>query len=504
MALAKQPGSPTLNSNKNIPATLDLAQSLQHFQQTVAEVMALGDVSQWDGTILKAREQQIRQAALILAGQCIALLLHTLAQSRAAHATATKKTQGWRTPSSIGDGKRRMQVLTLGNVVVSLWLPYVVERPKSQSPTKAGKRRKVKGQGFYPFLRWLSMDDHITPLVWSTLAQYGMLSSSFAAARDTLKAWGIDVSLKRIERLTYRFGQLGLFRRQQGINQLRQGNLPSTSVLKDQRVVISVDGGRTRIRRPKKGKPRQTTNRHGYVGDWREPKLLTIYVVDEQGKRVNTNVLPVTNDGTFGDVEPFMQLLEMHLVRGGVNQAKQVLLLADGAEWIWQRIPPLLQRLGCPCECVNELLDFYHATEHLQLFATAAFTKPALVQTWFKQARKDLKQGRVCDLIDRMQAMVEKASGDHQQTMAAQLAYFTKGQQQQRLNYSQVAAMKMPIGSGAIESLIRQVVNCRLKGTGKFWLLEHAETMLHARCQWAAGTWGNFCDSILTAMLLPA
>ncbi|HEY9783266.1 MAG TPA: ISLre2 family transposase [Leptolyngbyaceae cyanobacterium] len=367
-----------MNSNKNIPATLDLAQSLQHFQQSVAQVMELGDVSQWDGTILKAREQQIRQAALILAGQCIALLLHSLAQDREAHVTACKQTQGWRTPSSIGDGSRRVQVLTLGNVVVPLWLPYVVERRQSQSSSSAGKRRKVKGQGFYPFLRWLSMDDHLTPLVWSTLAQYGMLTASFAAARDSLQAWGITMSLKRIQRLTYRFGQVGLFRRQQGVNQLRQGSLPTTSVLKDQRVVISVDGGRTRIRRDKKGKPRQTTNRHGYYGDWTEPKLLTIYVVDEQGKRVNTASLPVTNDGTFGEVESFIQLLEMYLVRLGINQAKQVLLLADGAEWIWLRIPPLLKRLGCPPECILELLDFYHAAEHLQQFADAAFTEPAV------------------------------------------------------------------------------------------------------------------------------
>ena len=54
------------------------------------------------------------------------------------------------------------------------------------------------------------MDEHITPLVWSTIAQYGILSASFAAARDILKAWGIAVSLKRLERLTYRFGHLGL------------------------------------------------------------------------------------------------------------------------------------------------------------------------------------------------------------------------------------------------------------------------------------------------------
>lgn len=387
--------------NSNIPATLDLAQSLQTFEKTIAEALGLGDVLNWDGRTLKQREEQIRQAALILAGQCVALLLHNLAQSKEAQTTAAKQTQGWRSRTSTGDGKRRVQILTLGNVVVSLWLPYIVERPKCQSANQGGKRQKIKGQGFYPFLRWLSMDDHITPLVWSTLAQYGMLSTSFAAARDTLKAWGINVSLKRIERLTYRFGHLGLFLRQQGVNQLRQGTLPSTSVLKNQRVVISVDGGRTRLRRAKKGKPCQTTNRHGYYGDWTEPKLLTIYVVDEQGKRVNTAELPVTNDGTFDNVELFMQLLEMHLVRLGIHQAQQVLIVADGAEWIWQRIPPLLRRLGCPPESIYELLDFYHAAEHLQSFAEAAFSEATRTQTWWKQARSDMKQGRLADLINR-------------------------------------------------------------------------------------------------------
>jgi hypothetical protein len=324
--------------NSNIPATLDLAQSFQIFEGTIAKALVLGDVSKWDGRTLKEREQQIRQAALILAGQCIALLLHTLSQSSTAHTTAATQTQGWRLSTSMGHGQRRVQVLTLGNVVVSLWLPYVVERPPNPGHSEARKRKQQKGQGFYPFLRWLSMDERITPLVWSTLAEYGMLSTSFAAARDTLRSWGIAVSLKRVERLTYRFGQLGLFRRSERLIQHRHGTLPITPLLKDQRVVISVDGGRTRIRRSKKGKPRQTTNRHGYYGDWTEPKLLTIYVVDAQGKRVNTAEIPVTNDGTYGPVEPFMELLEMHLFSLRINQAKQVLLIADGAEWIWLRI----------------------------------------------------------------------------------------------------------------------------------------------------------------------
>jgi len=190
-------------------------------------------------------------------------------------------------------------------------------------------------------------------------------------------------------------------------------------------VVISVDGGRTRIRRAKTGKRCSFTNRHGYVGEWQEPKLLTVYVVNNQGKRINTIELPVTNDGTFGDVEQFMELLEMYLVSLGINQAKQVLLLADGAEWIWLRIPSLLKRLGCATESVVELLDFYHATEHLHRFAQLAFTNPQTVQIWFKAARVDLKQGRVAQLINQMQAMVEQASDERQIVMAGQLPYFT-------------------------------------------------------------------------------
>ncbi len=264
-----------------------------------------------------------------------------------------------------------------------------------------GKGRNLRGQGFCPFLRWLCIEEGITPLVWSKVAEAGTVSGSFAIARQTLLAWGITISLRRIERLTYHFSKWGLSRRESHLFHFRQGTLPTMPVLKDQRVVVSVDGGRTRIRYKKKGKRRHSTNRHGYVGCWQEPKLLTIYAVDEQGKRVSTDSLCVTNDGTFGNVEAFMELLEMHLVRLGLNQAKQVLLVADGAKWIWQRIPPLLQRLGCPPQAVHQLLDFYHATEHLQQFADAAITQHSERHAWFKQARCDLKSGKIVDLLDR-------------------------------------------------------------------------------------------------------
>ncbi|NJM78279.1 MAG: hypothetical protein HC852_23985 [Acaryochloridaceae cyanobacterium RU_4_10] len=61
-------------------------------------------------------------------------------------------------------------------------------------------------------------------------------------------------------------------------------------------------------------------------------------------------------------VEGFMALLEMYLVKLGVVHASLVLLVADGAPWIWQRMPVLLKRLGLCPQKIIELIDFYHAS----------------------------------------------------------------------------------------------------------------------------------------------
>jgi len=59
-----------MNCDNTIAATLDLTQSIKNFQQTIAAEMSLSNVYQWDGRTICEREQVIKQAALILAGQC--------------------------------------------------------------------------------------------------------------------------------------------------------------------------------------------------------------------------------------------------------------------------------------------------------------------------------------------------------------------------------------------------------------------------------------------------
>ncbi|WP_109013000.1 ISLre2 family transposase [Nostoc commune] len=482
---------------KSICATLDLSKSLSNFSSEATKCLELTNITEWNGKILEERERQIREIALILAGQCIAILLYNLSQSQSANQTAMNKTKGWWDSNMQKHGYRKRQILTVGNVLVTLKLPYMVKR-KSTPTTK----NKIPTQGFCPLLKWLGMSDGLTPLVWSTVAQYGAITSSFEAACTTLTGWGINLSLKRIERLTYKFGQIGINLRQSKILNRQLGNLAEGNILKGQRVVIAVDGGRSRIRINKKGRKSSKTKRHGFIGKWVEPKLFTIYVVDEQGKKINSSEIPITNDGTYEGYKALLEILEAYLVDLGISQAKQVLLIGDGAEWIWIHIPPLLTRLGCPAE-TYQLFDFYHVTENIKVFADAAFNEEVQSKDWFIKVRKSLKKGKAKSLISQMDELIAVATGERCKIMVTKRNYILDAYRKGRLNYDKAINKKLPIGSGAIESLIRQVVNLRIKGNSKFWLKENAEIMLHLRCQWIAKSWDNFCASIFNSFIKP-
>ncbi|MEH2466917.1 ISLre2 family transposase [Nostoc sp.] len=481
---------------KNIYANLNFADSLSDFKEDVTKLLVLKNIEEWSGRIVKEREETIRQAALVLAGQCIAILLHKLSQSESAHKTAINQTKGWWHTDTQRHGYTKREILTVGNVVVTLKLPYVVQKREKKA------KNKSTNVGFCPLLKWLGMSEGLTPLVWSDITKYGAIASSFEAAHTILGDWGINISLKRIERLTYKFGQIGIDLRQTKISNLQPGKLPHGNILKDQRVVIAVDGGRSRIRINKKGIKNPKTNKHGFIGEWVEPKLLIIYVVDEQGKKVKNDEIKIVNDDTYEDYKGFLPILEMHLISLGISQAKQVLLIADGAEWIWKHIPPLLKKLKSP-DATYQLFDFYHVTERLQKFADVFFNDGKERNNWFKKARRTLKKSNAITIIRQMDEFISEATGERCKTMVIQRNYLLRAYCERRLNYAKVITQKLPIGSGAIESLIRQVVNLRIKGNSKFWLKDNAEIILHLRCQWIAGSWDNFCSSIFNSFIKP-
>lgn len=166
-------------------------------------------------------------------------------------------------------------------------------------------------------------------------------------------------------------------------------------------------------------------------------------------------------------------------------------------------IPPLLENIKCPF-ATYKLLDFYHAAAHLQDFVDAAFTTDGERQSWFKNAQKTLKKGQALNLIRNMDQFISSTTGERCKILVRERNYILKAYRRRLLNYQLVATHHLPLGSGAIESLIRQVVNLRMKGNSKFWLQDNAQIMLHLRCQLIPGSWDNFCNSIFNSFLNPS
>nr|AYN62341.1 hypothetical protein [Heteroscytonema crispum UCFS15] len=105
--------------------------------------------------------------------------------------------------------------------------------------------------------------------------------------------------------------------------------------------------------------------------------------------------------------------------------------------------------------------------------------------------------------MKNMSEFILSATGERCKILIRERNYILKAYRRRLLKYNEVASQKLPLGSGAVESLIRQVVNLRMKGNSKFWLKNNAEIMLHQRSQWIAGSWDNFCDSIFNSFVKP-
>jgi hypothetical protein len=99
---------------------------------------------------------------------------------------------------------------------------------------------------------------------------------------------------------------------------------------------------------------------------------------------------------TLKGPDAVFDLLRTSLQRLAITQADQGLFLADGAPWIWKRVPLLVQALGLAAQQVHELLDFYHAVHHLGHVTALRRDWSAKARArWRTQQRRFLLQGQV-------------------------------------------------------------------------------------------------------------
>jgi hypothetical protein len=353
---------------------------------------------------------------------------------------------------------------------------------------RAVKGRVGPGGGLYPELAAFGFHQGQSAALVSRVARAVALLPSFAVAQRELANDGLQLDSKTVRGITHQLGRDFLAARRLDLERFRQGQMPAGTRLKGKRVVAQLDGGRIRLRkvtRKQKGKGKNKLQHRRYKGQWREPKLLTIFEIDGQGKKVQT--ARVLIDGTFQGPDEVMELLAMHLHSLGAASAEVVVFVADGAPWIWERLPWVVARVGLESKRVDYVLDFYHAVHHVGLALAKAGLEAAEHRRVYKMLRKWLKAGKPWDVLAELRRLGRRHGVLG--AMRVELAYLQKHRKAGRLRYSRLRSQGLPIGSGAVESAIRRVVNLRLKGNGQMWLEENAEGMILLRGAALTGRW---------------
>lgn len=225
---------------------------------------------------------------------------------------------------------------------------------------------------------------------------------------------------------------------------------------------LSMDGGKMHIRDE----------------GWKEFKVGTVYDVEmrleydqetkewvEQAHGVN-----LAYTGVLGSKDEFAPAFWRLAVEHNIPRAADVSVTADGAEWIWNLtadyFPDSVQ-----------IVDWYHAGQHLAQAAQALHPQDeAAAQRWNKHRRRDLYLGD----IHHITTPLDNAD------LSSHAQYFHT--HKRRMQYQEFHEQGYPIGSGSVESGIKQF-KTRLTGPGMRWSRPAAQRMLVLR---SAILSGNF------------
>jgi hypothetical protein len=455
----------TDDDSKAVQRITEIERQLQEAKAELARWLGAGCMPSSAGELAQ-REREGKHLTDRLQALATALAAQRALASPALHEQERKLAKA--SPKKLKDfGYRPVTVQFLGGLEVELMARYWCR----------GQTRNDKGRGSYFGLTLLGVCDRTTPALASEVAQLAAALSSFEDAQARLRQMGVAMSIRRIANVAYHFAQRARTRQElegMGI----KGSLAG------KRVVISTDGGRLRVRKNKRGK-KTKKGRSRYHTDWREPKLLVIYVVDEKG-RIAQEFAPVM-DGTLQGPDEVFRLIEFYLRELGIDQAKEVLFIADGATWIWNRVTVLWQRLSLEGVRCRELVDFYHVVEHVYALAALNSSWSATKRKqWATRQRRRLWRGELKQFLQEVERLCRGKRG---KDWARERDYLLRNARAGRLNYSKARWAKMPIGSGSMESAVRRVINLRLKGPGIFWHEDHAEQMLLLRAYYKSKHW---------------
>lgn len=344
------------------------------------------------------------------------------------------------------------------------------------------------GTGRAPLDQRLDVQRGCTPAVARLMCRAASQSGSFAHAADDLHVYAcLKIEARRIGRLSGEVAPL-LEEALASLPAAPSTTNPAPCLTSDRPAAkmelppipvlyVSCDGTGVPMRRE------ALAGRVGRQEDGsartREAKLACVFtqtIRDTDGQPVR-DPGSTSYVGTFEGCRQVGILLHQEAQRRGLARAQKVVFLGDGAAWIWEN-----SRLTFPGAV--EILDFYHACEHVGQLARAFCDEDPLASAqlqskWCHQMKNDSPAAFLPEISVQLQAnplwpenkrSAIQSEIDYLQTHAA------------RTRYGDYRAAGLFIGSGVIEAGCKTVIGRRLKQSGMFWSEQGAQDILNLRC----------------------
>jgi hypothetical protein len=213
-------------------------------------------------------------------------------------------------------------------------------------------------------------------------------------------------------------------------------------------------------------------------GRWKEMKVGVVQSRHADG-RVEQESRYVS---VLGDSATFGVAWEARAISCGSLFARRVVVLGDGAAWLWnlaqQRFPRAVQ-----------ILDFWHALEYVGKVAREAFGEGSeAAKVWLSARAAEMKQSAWSSFTAALEAVRSRAPESFTETVR----YFANNAA--RMDYARYLRMGLSIGSGIAESSCKRLVTQRLKGSGMHWSPQGAQAICSLRALLLGGEWETFTD----------
>jgi hypothetical protein len=317
--------------------------------------------------------------------------------------------------------------------------------------------------------RWgLGPHQEMSPALEERLAFTVTATLSYELAAAVARKYNCPVDDSTLHALTQRLGGRAEQQTQARLQRVPAPLTPQRAA--SELAIFMLDGWHLRYRGPGFGKKRTKKKRV----EWHELKTGVFYFHEQSGhtaggRGVLAAKLVLCWQGEGGELG---RRLHWEAMRRGLGRAKWILVLADGAPWIWNVAADRWAQ-------AQQLLDFWHASEHVWALGRALYGEDR-AKAWVEERLQELRHGEEEKFLAAV-ARLKPRRGKVGKTIREEKTYFAH--QAQRLNYEAIHERGWPIGSGPVESACSGKQN-RFKRRGQFWTdpgVRHLEALIEAR-----------------------